>query len=161
MAVRVQEADFDVGLEMEKLRARCNGVGAIVSFVGVVRDTVADGRIRSLTLEHYPSMTHKALTAIVAEARTRWPVIGIEVIHRVGALDAADQIVLVLVASAHRHDAFCACEFVMDALKTRAPFWKCEDTAAGSRWVEAHPGDDAALARWIDAPASGSTGSGP
>lgn len=146
--VRVQAEDFDVGRELEALtRARVD-VGAVASFVGLVREA-NDGRaIRGMTLEHYPGMTEKALEEIVREAKTRWDLIDCLVIHRVGALQPGDRIVLVGVASAHRGEAFAACEFIMDYLKTRAPFWKREDTPEGSRWVEARSGDDEAAGRW-------------
>ena len=146
--VRVQTADFDVGAEIAALRAADGRVGAVASFIGTVRD-VNDGRgVTTMTLEHYPGMTEKALEAIVAEARGRWDVLDLLVIHRVGELAPTDQIVLVAVTSAHRGEAFAACEFVMDYLKTRAPFWKKEATPAGARWVEARESDDEAASRW-------------
>ena len=151
MTVRVQTKDFDVAEEFERLRARCNGVGAIVSFVGLVRDAADGAHIHALTLEHYPAMTQKALEEITAEAIQRWPVDMIEVIHRYGDLDPGDQIVLVLVAAAHRREAYQSCEYVMDALKTRAPFWKKERTSSGERWVAAKESDEAALANWTKA----------
>ena len=148
MPVRVQTADFDVGAEIAALRAADGRVGAVASFIGTVRD-VNDGRgVTTMTLEHYPGMTEKALEAIVAEARGRWDVLDLLVIHRVGELAPTDQIVLVAVTSAHRGEAFAACEFVMDYLKTRAPFWKKEATPAGTRWVEARESDDEAASRW-------------
>ena len=150
MSVRVQQEDFDVGREIAQLRASTRGVGAVASFVGVVRDLNDAAQIRTLTLEHYPGMTEKALERIVVEARQRWDVYDILVIHRVGVLKPSDQIVLVVVTSAHRGEAFAACEFVMDYLKTRAPFWKREETAKGARWVEARESDDSAAQRWQD-----------
>jgi molybdopterin synthase catalytic subunit len=140
MKVCVQAQDFDAGAEMRALQ-RDPKVGAVASFVGVVREV-------AMTLEHYPGMTERALQKIVEEARARWQVLDCTVIHRVGALEPTDQIVLVAVASAHRGDAFAACEFIMDYLKTQAPFWKKETTPDGARWVDARQADDAALARW-------------
>jgi molybdopterin synthase catalytic subunit len=126
-------------------------VGAVAAFIGTVRDVNADASVSSMTLEHYPGMTEKALDAIVAEAKARWNILQALVIHRVGPLKPADQIVLVGVTSAHRGEAFAACEFIMDYLKTRAPFWKKEETASGTRWVEARASDDDAAARWQSA----------
>lgn len=146
--VRVQEADFDAGRELESLSRGRVDVGALASFVGLVRDANDERAIRGMTLEHYPGMTQKALEAIVAEAHSRWSLIDSLVIHRVGPLVPGDRIVLVGVASAHRGEAFAACEFIMDYLKTRAPFWKREDTPEGSRWVEARASDDSAAGRW-------------
>ena len=148
MAVRVQTEDFDVAKELAQLRAGNRAVGAVAAFIGVVRDLNDSAEVRTLTLEHYPGMTEKALAAIVAEATQRWKVCDTLVIHRVGRLEPTDQIVLVAVTSAHRGEAFAACEFIMDYLKTRAQFWKKEDTAAGERWVEARASDDDAAARW-------------
>ena len=148
MTVRVQSEDFDAGAEMTRLRASDPGVGAIATFVGVVRDLNDDARVSALTLEHYPGMTEKALEAIVAEARERFDIREALVVHRVGTLKPTDQIVLVVVTSAHRGAAFDACRFLMDYLKTRAPFWKKEATPDGSRWVEARESDDAAAQRW-------------
>jgi molybdopterin synthase catalytic subunit len=148
MTVRVQSEDFDAGAEMARLRAGDPGVGAIATFVGVVRDLNEDASVTTLTLEHYPGMTEKALDAIVAEARARFTIRDALVVHRVGTLKPTDQIVLVVVTSAHRGDAFDACRFLMDYLKTRAPFWKKEQTPAGARWVEARASDDDAAARW-------------
>lgn len=136
MPVRVQPEDFDVAGEIERLRAdRCD-IGAVVSFIGVVRDFSDEAPIRELTLEHYPGMTERALAAIVATAKSRWAIHDALVIHRVGVLSPADRIVFVAVIAAHRREAFAACEFIVDALKTRAPFWKKERTADGVRWVE-------------------------
>jgi len=148
MTVRVQTEDFDVATELAQLRAGNPAVGAVAAFIGVVRDLNESAEIRTLTLEHYAGMTEKALTGIVAEARQRWDVYDALVIHRVGRLRPTDQIVLVAVTSAHRGEAFAACEFIMDYLKTRAPFWKKEDTAAGERWIDARASDDDAAARW-------------
>lgn len=136
MPVRVQPEDFEVAGEIERLRAGQRDVGAVVSFIGVVRDFNDEAPICELTLEHYPGMTERALAAIVAAAKSRWAIHDALVIHRVGALSPADRIVFVAVAAAHRREAFAACEFVIDALKTRAPFWKKEHTADGVRWVE-------------------------
>ncbi len=148
MPVRVQVEDFDVGRELARLRGGDARVGAVASFVGAVRDVNDDAAVSTLTLEHYPGMTEKALEAIVAEAKSRWNIVEALVVHRVGRLRPADQIVLVGVTSAHRGEAFAACEFIMDYLKTRAPFWKKEATAGGERWVEARASDDAAASRW-------------
>jgi molybdopterin synthase catalytic subunit len=146
--VRVQEADFDVGAELEALTRGRVDVGAVASFVGLVRDANDGSSVRGLTLEHYPGMTEKALEDICAQADARWTLQGIVVVHRVGSLAPGDRIVLVGVASPHRGEAFEACEFIMDYLKTRAPFWKREDTPEGSRWVEARASDDVAARRW-------------
>lgn len=148
MAVRVQEADFDAGAEIAALRKGDPRVGAVASFIGVVRDLNEGDRVSELTLEHYPGMTEAALEKIVAEARSRWDIYDALVIHRVGRMQPTDQIVLVVVTSAHRGEAFAACEFLMDYLKTRAPFWKKEQTGQGSRWVEARESDDLAAERW-------------
>ena len=148
MTVRVQAADFDVGAELTALRAGDARVGALASFVGLVRDINDGARVAGMTLEHYPGMTEKALEAIVAEAKGRWDIYDALVIHRVGPLKPCDQIVLVAVTSAHRGEAFAACEFIMDYLKTRAPFWKKEETPDGGRWVDARETDDSAAARW-------------
>jgi molybdopterin synthase catalytic subunit len=148
MPVRVQQADFDAGAEMAALRRADPGIGAIASFVGLVRDVNEGDAVRGMSLEHYPGMTEKALADIVAEAKRRWDIIDALVVHRVGELKPLDQIVLVAVAGAHRGAAFAACEFIMDYLKTQAPFWKKEQTAQGARWVEARASDDQAAARW-------------
>lgn len=148
MKIRVQTEDFDAGLEMAAVRAGNPKVGAVASFIGVVRDMNDDAGVAAMTLEHYPGMTEKALAGIVAEAQARWDVLDCSVIHRVGRLEPTDQIVFVCVASGHRGDAFSACEFIMDFLKTRAPFWKKEETPEGERWVEARTADDAAAGRW-------------
>jgi len=146
--VRVQPEDFDTGRELESLTAGRTDVGGLASFVGLVRSSNDGQSIQGMTLEHYPGMTEKALEEICAQAHARWDLIDTLVIHRVGALQPGDRIVLVGVASAHRGQAFEACEFIMDYLKTRAPFWKKEDTAQGTRWVEARASDDVAAGRW-------------
>lgn len=161
MTVRIQTEDFDLGQELISMRLAehakedstvTNNVGALVSFVGQVREFTSglnDGdNIHTLTLEHYPEMTKKALAAIENEAKSRWDIIDTLIIHRVGTLQPLDQIVLVAVTGAHRGEAFKACEFIMDYLKTSAPFWKKETTSQGERWVEAKLSDDAAKARW-------------
>ncbi len=140
MKISVQPEDFDVGLEIKNI-SRNNSIGAVASFVGLVRDV-------AMTLEHYPGMTERAIAKIVDEAKSRWQVIDCAVIHRYGALQPNDQIVMVAVASGHRGDAFAACEFIMDFLKTQAPFWKKEQTAEGASWVEAKAADDKAAERW-------------
>jgi molybdopterin synthase catalytic subunit len=146
--IRVQTEDFDAGVEVTRIRAGRPDVGAVAAFVGVCRDLNDGERVASMTLEHYPGMTERELARIVDEALSRWRIADVTVIHRVGRFAPTDQIVLVVVAGAHRGDAFAACELVMDYLKTRAPFWKKEATAAGSRWVEARASDDAAAERW-------------
>lgn len=148
MTVRVQTEDFDVAAEMARLREGNARIGAIASFVGVVRDLNDGDAVRTMTLEHYPGMTERALGEIVERARARWDLYDVLVIHRVGRLAPTDQIVLVIVTSAHRGEAFAACEFVMDWLKTEAPFWKKEETPEGARWVDARESDDAARDRW-------------
>lgn len=148
MKIAVQEADFDVGAELSALTRGQPAVGACASFVGYVRDRNDGAAVAAMTLEHYPGMTEKALAAIVDEARGRWDLLDVTVIHRIGRLDIGDQIVLVAVTSAHRGEAFAACEFIMDYLKTRAPFWKREETPEGARWVDARETDDAAAGRW-------------
>ena len=148
MPVRVQIEDFDVGAEIARVRQGDPGIGAVATFLGVVRDMNEGDRVSGMTLEHYPGMTERALEDIIREARGRWNVSDILIVHRVGPLRPLDQIVLVVVTSAHRGEAFSACEFVMDYLKTRAPFWKKESTAEGGRWVEARESDDVAAQRW-------------
>ena len=148
MTVRIQTEDFDAGAEMAKMRRGNPAIGAIASFVGVVRDVNEGDSVSRMTLEHYPGMTEKSIEEIVGQARGRWNVIDALVVHRVGTLAPTEQIVLVVVSSAHRGDAFAACEFIMDYLKTRAPFWKKEQTTEGSRWVDARATDDAAAERW-------------
>ena len=140
MKVSIQREDFDLGVEVKAISNNPK-IGAVASFVGLVRDV-------AMTLEHYPGMTERAIEKIVEEAKARWQVMDCTVIHRYGALRPNDQIVLVAVASAHRGDAFAACEFIMDYLKTQAPFWKKEQTAEGARWVEAKAADDQAAERW-------------
>ena len=147
MGIRVQREDFDAGAEIRALGGNPK-IGAVASFIGLVRDENNGSAVAAMTLEHYPGMTEKALAGIVAQAEGRWEVIECTVIHRYGELKPADQIVLVAVASGHRGDAFAACEFIMDYLKTRAPFWKKEQTPQGARWVEAHASDDEAAGRW-------------
>jgi molybdopterin synthase catalytic subunit len=146
--VRVQEADFDVGAEIAALRLANPRVGAVASFIGCVRDMNEGDAVGLMYLEHYPGMTESELTRISAEAARRWDVFDTLVIHRVGELKPLDQIVFVAVTSAHRGESFAACEFIMDFLKTQAPFWKRESTPAGERWVDARATDDAAAARW-------------
>ena len=148
MPVRVQSRDFDVGAEIAALRAGNPGVGAVASFIGTVRDLNDGEGVSTLTLEHYPGMTERSLEDICAQAKARWNVIDTLVVHRVGELQPQDQIVLVAVKSAHRGEAFSACAFIMDYLKTQAPFWKKELTPQGARWVEARASDDEAAARW-------------
>tara|TARA_B110000483_G_scaffold149284_1_gene177886 strand:- start:665 stop:1129 length:465 start_codon:yes stop_codon:yes gene_type:complete len=148
MSVRVQIEDFDVSQEMLALRKKNPKVGAVASFVGVVRDLNDGEDVSTLELEHYPGMTERALELIVNEAKTRWDIYDTLIIHRVGALQPLDQIVLVIVTSAHRGESFKACEFLMDYLKTRAPFWKKEQTSSGERWVEARASDAEAAERW-------------
>jgi len=148
MSVSIQTQDFDLGAEVAALHAGNGGVGAIVSFVGTVRDRAQDQTISQMELEHYPGMTERAIEAMVDEAHKRFDILGARVIHRVGLLQPLEQIVLVAVTSRHRGQAFQACEFLMDYLKTQAPFWKKETTSEGARWVDARSVDDAALARW-------------
>jgi len=156
MPVRVQAGDFDVSREIAALRHGDRRVGAVATFVGTVRDVNDDASVSTLTLEHYPGMTERALEAIAAEARMRFDVYDVLVIHRVGTLAPCDQIVLVAVTGAHRGEAFDACRFVMDYLKTRAPFWKKERTPEGDRWVDARASDDEAAAAWVpEGPARG------
>jgi molybdopterin synthase catalytic subunit len=148
MVVRVQTGDFDLKAEVDALRLGKPRVGAVAAFVGLVRDVNEGDKVGMLTLEHYPGMTERSIEQIVAEASGRWQIMETTVIHRVGTLMPTDQIVLVAVSSAHRGEAFAACEFIMDYLKTRAPFWKKEQTPEGARWVEARGSDDEAAARW-------------
>jgi molybdopterin synthase catalytic subunit len=152
MTVRVQTEDFDAGREIALLRAGDARVGAVASFIGTVRDINDVAQVSTLTLEHYPGMTEKVLEAIVADARSRFDILDALVIHRVGTLVPLDQIVLVAVTSAHRGEAFDACRFLMDFLKTQAPFWKKETTPQGARWVEARASDEEAAGRWRDKP---------
>ena len=148
--VVIQTADFDLGVEAAKLRAQDGRIGAVCSFVGTVRDRTAGipGQIESMELEHYPGMTEKSIEAMIDAAHTRFDIFGARVIHRVGLLQPLDQIVMVAVTSAHRGESFAACEFLMDYLKTQAPFWKKEQTPEGAKWVDARVTDDAALAKW-------------
>lgn len=155
MPVRVQTEDFDVAKELAQLRAGNRAVGAVAAFIGVVRDLNDNADVRTLTLEHYPGMTERALEAILTQARSRWDIYDALVIHRVGTLHPQDQIVLVVTLGAHRGEAFAACEFIMDYLKTQAPFWKKEQTPSGERWVDARGSDDAAAAKWGIAPQGG------
>jgi molybdopterin synthase catalytic subunit len=148
MTIRVQTQDFDLGAEVAQLRAGDARVGAVVSFIGTVRDMNDGVGVSEMELEHYPGMTETALQDIVAQAKARWNIFDTLVIHRVGPLKPFDQIVLVAVTSAHRGEAFAACEFIMDYLKTQAPFWKKEQTPQGGRWVDARCADDQALAKW-------------
>jgi molybdopterin synthase catalytic subunit len=154
MPVRVQTQDFDLSAEVAALRAGRPQVGAVACFVGTVRDLNQGTGVSSMTLEHYPGMTERALETIVAQARARWTLDDVLVVHRVGELAPLDQIVLVAVTSAHRGEALAACEFVIDWLKTQAPFWKKEITPDGARWVDAREADEAAAARWGDPPAA-------
>ena len=149
ISIRVQEKDFDISAEIAALRKGDPRVGAVVTFLGTVRDMNNGSQVKGMTLEHYPGMTEKALQEILDQAKTRWDIYQTLVIHRVGPLLPEDQIVLVVVTSVHRGEAFAACEFIMDYLKTAAPFWKKEDTPEGARWVDARVTDDAAMARWI------------
>jgi len=149
MTVRVQTEDFDLGAEILHLRRVNPGIGAIASFVGLVRDLNENSAISEMLLEHYPGMTEKALAEIVAEAKQRWDIIDALVIHRIGSLKPTDQIVLVAVSSGHRHEAFAACEFIMDYLKTKAPFWKKEHTPQGGHWVDARESDETSVQRWL------------
>jgi len=148
MVVRVQVEDFDAGAELQALRLARPDIGAVVSFVGQVRDINDGSSVSAMHLEHYPGMTEKSLETITQQAKQRWDVIDILVIHRIGDLNPSDQIVMVAVSSAHRKEAFMACEFVMDYLKTEAPFWKKEQTTTGARWVEAKTTDNAAKEKW-------------
>ena len=150
--IRVQEEDFDVGAEIAALSRGRHDIGGVVSFVGLVRDMVGnaagEASVNAMTLEHYPGMTERMLAEIEAEAQARWPLAASLIIHRHGRLEPGERIVLVITASAHRKAAFEACEFLIDWLKTKAPFWKLEDTADGPQWVDARHEDDAAAKRW-------------
>jgi molybdopterin synthase catalytic subunit len=148
MPVRIQTKDFDAGAEIAALRRGNPKIGAVASFIGVCRDANDGDAVTKMTLEHYPGMTEKALEGIITEAKGRWNIMDALIVHRVGELRPADQIVLVVVTGAHRGEAFSACEFIMDYLKTRAPFWKKEETPRGARWVEARASDDEAAQRW-------------
>ena len=155
--VSIQTEDFDLGAEIATLRAQDGRVGAVCSFVGTVRDRTAGiaGQIQSMELEHYPGMTEKSIEAMIDAAHARFDIFGARVIHRVGLLQPLDQIVMVVVTSAHRGESFAACEFLMDYLKTQAPFWKKEQTPEGAKWVDARVSDDAALAKWGIAASNG------
>lgn len=146
--VRIQTHDFDLSQEVAELRAQDQRVGAVCTFVGTVRDRNDGQSVSTLELEHYPGMTESSIEAMIDEAFKRFDIYGARVVHRVGLLQPLDQIVLVAVTSAHRGESFQACEFLMDYLKTQAPFWKKEQTPEGARWVDARVSDDAALARW-------------
>ena len=146
--VCIQTQDFDAGEVLRRLRANDVRVGAVCSFIGVVRDRNDGQNVSSMALEHYPGMTEKAIEAMVDDAVARFGIYGVRVIHRVGLLQPLDQVVMVAVTSAHRGTSFQACEFLMDYLKTQAPFWKKEQTPQGARWVDARVADDAALAKW-------------
>jgi molybdopterin synthase catalytic subunit len=148
LEIRVQEQDFDLGHEVSRMRAGKTSIGAIAAFVGLVRDINEESGVSSLTLEHYPGMTEKSLANIADEAARRWQILDATIIHRIGELHPTDQIVLVAVASSHRGDAFSACEFIMDYLKTKAPFWKREEGEDGVRWVDARDSDEDAAKRW-------------
>ena len=148
MTVRIQAEDFDAGREIAALRDGNRGIGAIASFIGVVREVNDGDTVAAMTLEHYPGMTEKSIAAIIEQAKSRWRIFDALVIHRIGSLKPLDQIVLVVVTGAHRGDAFAACEFIMDYLKTRAPFWKKEETLDGARWVESRASDTVAAERW-------------
>jgi len=147
-SIRIQEEDFDISAEIAALRKGDRRVGAVVTFLGTVRDMNDGSQVKGMTLEHYPGMTEKSLEEIITKTKARWDIYQTLVIHRVGPLQPEDQIVLVAVSSAHRGEAFAACEYIMDYLKTAAPFWKKEDTPDGARWVDARVTDEAAMARW-------------
>jgi molybdopterin synthase catalytic subunit len=147
--IKVRREDFNVGAELAALTAGRTDVGGVASFIGLVRDMAAGEAVGAMTLEHYPGMTERKLAEIEAEARARWPLQASLIIHRYGRLEPGDRIVLVATASAHRQAALEACAFLIDWLKTRAPFWKLEETAAGPQWVEARASDDAAADRWV------------
>jgi len=150
-SVRIQTGDFDLSAELALLRAANPKVGAVVSFVGTVRDLNEGASVAEMELEHYAGMTEQSIQTIIEQARQRWPIYGALVIHRVGPLKPLDQIVLVAVTSAHRGEAFAACEYIIDYLKTEAPFWKKEQTPDGARWVDARVSDDVALKKWSTA----------
>lgn len=150
MKIEVRSEDFDLGAEMSALRGNRSDLGAVAAFVGLMRDFNDGTSVRSMSLEHYPGMTERALTNIAQQAQARWPIDDAVIIHRVGSFAPGDQIVLVLTAARHRGDAFSACEFIMDYLKTEAPFWKKEQTPDGERWVDARTSDETARTRWDD-----------
>ena len=147
--IRVQREDFDVGAELAALTRGNTAIGGVASFLGLVRDMAGDERIRAMTLEHYPGMTERELEAIADEARRRWPLDAVLIVHRYGRLAPGERIVLVAAASAHREAAFESCHFLIDWLKTKAPFWKLEETPEGARWVDAQASDDDAAKRWV------------
>jgi molybdopterin synthase catalytic subunit len=147
--IRVQREDFDVGAELAALSRGKTTIGGITSFVGLVRDIAGGVRVGAMTLEHYPGMTERQLAETEAEAHRRWPLDAVLIIHRYGRLEPGERIVLVATASAHREAAFHSCHFLIDWLKTKAPFWKLEETPDGARWVDAQADDDAAAGRWI------------
>jgi molybdopterin synthase catalytic subunit len=147
--IRVQEQDFDIGAEMAALRNGRTDIGAIASFVGLVRDHASGGEVTAMTLEHYPGMTEKELGRIEAEARARWPLLDCLIVHRVGRLNPGDNIVLVITLSSHRQAAFQAAQFLMDTLKTKAPFWKTEESGKGRQWVSSRESDVEDAARWV------------
>ena len=150
--IRVQRESFDTGLELAQMTRGNTRIGGVCSFVGLVRDIAGEQTVSAMTLEHYPGMTEKMLTRIEAEANERWPLEASLIIHRYGRLDPGDPIVLVATASAHRQAAFEACHFLIDWLKTKAPFWKLEETSKGTKWVAAQASDDVAAARWQQVP---------
>jgi molybdopterin synthase catalytic subunit len=147
--IRVQREDFDVGAELEALSRGKTTIGGITSFVGLVRDVAGGARVGAMTLEHYPGMTESQLAEIEAEAQRRWPLDAVLIIHRYGRLEPGERIVLVATAACHRQAAFDSCHFLIDWLKTKAPFWKLEETPEGARWVDAQASDDAAAERWV------------
>ncbi len=148
MSISIRESDFDIASELAALRSSSSKVGALVSFVGLVRDFSNDGKIENIFLEHYPGMTEKALNKIIHEATVRWNLLGTRVIHRIGLLKPNDQIVLVATAALHRGEAFAACEFIIDYLKTAAPFWKKEQTGQGAHWLETRDSDVQRMEHW-------------
>ncbi|MCH7932083.1 MAG: molybdenum cofactor biosynthesis protein MoaE [Proteobacteria bacterium] len=150
MSIRVQEEDFDVGAEIDALVRGNHKIGGVASFVGVVRDVAGDQPIEAMELEHYPGMTEKKLAEIEAEANQRWPLEASLIVHRTGRLAPGERVVLVVTASAHRKAALDSCAFLIDWLKTKAPFWKLEETADGGKWVDARDADDTAARRWIE-----------
>ncbi|MCW8863040.1 MAG: molybdenum cofactor biosynthesis protein MoaE [Rhodospirillales bacterium] len=152
--IRVQREDFDPCAEMDRLTGADRTIGAVCSFVGLVRDIAGDQSIGAMTLEHYPGMTERELERIEAEANRRWPLQGSLIIHRYGRMEPGERIVLVITASRHRKAAFESCEFLMDWLKTKAPFWKLEETPDGGQWVDAREADNAAAQRWADEPST-------
>src|SRR5579864_5718426 len=147
--IRVQREDFDLGAELDRLAAGDHTIGGVASFVGLVRDMGGPDRVSAMTLEHYPGMTEKKLAEIEAEARRRWPLEACLIVHRYGRLEPGERIVLVATASSHRAAALESCQFLIDWLKTQAPFWKLEETPSGGQWVDARDSDDAAARRWV------------